>query len=282
MDFSANRSQTINQTNTLYPTASFNAPQTQDFTAFTVGGGYLTSTREWTTRVETRTSDTDDKVNFFMGYLRQLDKGIAMSLGIALSKVNSTTGDSNIGDVRYSVAYRPSQSDWNYFNRLDYLWNTDTSTSAATTSTAATGVTNQNRRLVNNFISNYKPDHINQLSFLYGAKYSLDQLDGNSYGGYTDIYSAEYRRTLAQRWKILWDAGVHASTLNEWETGTFQSSFGLSLGMSPQKNIWISLGYNFDGFTDTDFSGSDYTAKGFYIKFRLKMDQESLRDLWAK
>lgn len=195
-----------------------------------------------------------------------------MSLGVALSNTNSTIAHSNIGDVRYSVAYRPFNSDWNYFNRLDYLWDTDTSINT----------TNRNRRLVNNFLSNYKPDHINQFSFLYGAKYSLDQLDGNDYSGYTDLYSAEYRRTLAQRWNTLWDAGIHASSLNEWGIGTFQSSYGLSLGMSPQKNIWISVGYNFEGFTDRDFSGSDYTAQGFYLKFRMKMDQESLRDLWAK
>ena len=43
-------------------------------------------------------------------------------------------------------------------------------------------------------------------------------------------------------------------------------------------NLWASIGYNFNGFRDEDFSQSNYTAKGIYLKFRLKFDQHSLGD----
>ncbi len=41
--------------------------------------------------------------------------------------------------------------------------------------------------------------------------------------------------------------------------------------------MWLSVGYNVDGFNDEDFIAAEYTAKGPYIKFRMKLDQQ-----WAQ
>jgi hypothetical protein len=41
----------------------------------------------------------------------------------------------------------------------------------------------------------------------------------------------------------------------------------------------MSLGYNFAGFSDSDFSASDYTAQGIFLKYRFKFDQHSIEDL---
>jgi len=57
-------------------------------------------------------------------------------------------------------------------------------------------------------------------------------------------------------------------------------SYGLSVGMTPARNAWISIGYNLEGFTDADFSGAEYTAQGLYLKLRVKLDQDSVRELW--
>jgi hypothetical protein len=48
--------------------------------------------------------------------------------------------------------------------------------------------------------------------------------------------------------------------------------------MTVARNMWASLGYNWDGFRDDDFTASDYTAEGVYLKFRLKFDQHSVRE----
>ncbi|MDZ7686190.1 MAG: hypothetical protein U5O39_15270 [Gammaproteobacteria bacterium] len=53
-------------------------------------------------------------------------------------------------------------------------------------------------------------------------------------------------------------------------------SYGVSLGYNVADNVWMSLGYNFSGFSDEDFLGADYTAKGVYLKYRVKFDQHSL------
>jgi len=40
-------------------------------------------------------------------------------------------------------------------------------------------------------------------------------------------------------------------------------------------NTWISLGYNVIGFWDRDFSAGNFTARGPFVRFRFKFDQES-------
>ena len=37
--------------------------------------------------------------------------------------------------------------------------------------------------------------------------------------------------------------------------------------------MWLSVGYNVEGFEDDDFIAADYTAKGPYLKLRMKFDQ---------
>ena len=43
--------------------------------------------------------------------------------------------------------------------------------------------------------------------------------------------------------------------------------------------MWLSVGYNFDGFTDDDFTDSEYRAEGVFFKFRMKFDQDSVREI---
>ena len=43
--------------------------------------------------------------------------------------------------------------------------------------------------------------------------------------------------------------------------------------------MWLSVGYNFDGFVDDDFTDSEYRAEGVFFKFRMKFDQDSVREI---
>ena len=56
-------------------------------------------------------------------------------------------------------------------------------------------------------------------------------------------------------------------------------STGFDVGTTFAKNIWISVGYNFAGFRDDDFSASRHTAQGPYLKIRIKADQDTFKDL---
>jgi hypothetical protein len=51
------------------------------------------------------------------------------------------------------------------------------------------------------------------------------------------------------------------------------------VGYNVATNTWISLGYNVIGLRDAEFSGENHTARGPYLKLRLKVDQETLAAL---
>ena len=78
-----------------------------------------------------------------------------------------------------------------------------------------------------------------------------------------------------------WDWGLHVSALHTWKSKTVKYGLGVDFGHTVAKNVWLSIGYNIIGFHDADFSEARYTAQGPYIKFRIKADQDSLKD-WLK
>ena len=83
----------------------------------------------------------------------------------------------------------------------------------------------------------------------------------------------EIRHDLGDRW----DIGAQSSFYDSKAPGVGNKSYGFSFGYSIARNVWLSVGFNFTGFRDSDFSAGNYTAKGVYLKYRLKFDQNSLR-----
>ena len=42
------------------------------------------------------------------------------------------------------------------------------------------------------------------------------------------------------------------------------------------KNLWVSLGYNVQGFSAPDLSGEAYTQRGVYLHLNFKFDESLL------
>jgi len=57
------------------------------------------------------------------------------------------------------------------------------------------------------------------------------------------------------------------------------NSYGLMTGYSPIKDVWISLGYNFKGFYDQDFSDAETRVEGIVLNFRIKLDQDGAKTM---
>jgi hypothetical protein len=75
-----------------------------------------------------------------------------------------------------------------------------------------------------------------------------------------------------------WDVGLLGSVLQGKANGeslnTRQYAAGLELGYNLATNLWLSAGFNATGFNDRDFSASDYTNRGAYIRLRYKFDED--------
>jgi uncharacterized repeat protein (TIGR01451 family) len=272
VDGGLDRSQTV-QSDPAKPPFNANVPTAagaeEDFTSISLGAGYTAPQWFWNGRVESRVSDSQDKWGLTTSIAGEVRKGLGLSAGLQVFNTESAAGaDALDGDIRLSLALRPANSAWIVLDRLDYIFESQTDAGGSV----------ESRRIVNNLNVNYKPHHRLQMALQYGAKYVLDTFDDASYTGYTDLVGAQVRYDLNRRW----DVGLHASVLHSWHAGQVDYRTGVSVGHALAKNMWISAGYNFTGFYDEDFSAADFTAAGPFVKFRLKFDQQSVRELLGR
>ena len=266
MDVSLDRSKTIkdpgNATiNVNVPTASASS---EDFTAISLGANYQHQSWSWTSRLERREADTQDKWGIYTGITGEPKQGLGVSARLQSFQTEELTGaEGTQHDLRLGLVYRPLPRKWTILNRTDYV--VDESTGGAQEF--------DNQKLVNNLLFNYRDSGI-QFSTYYGIKHVKDTIDSVNYSGTTDTLGFELRKDLGKRW----DIGAHANMLRSHEHEQYEYSYGLSVGMHLSTNMWLSLGYNWDGFEDDDFALSGYTAEGVYLKLRFKFDQQSVKE----
>lgn len=272
LDFSVDRSDTLRDPggqafNTNVPLSS--GTVTNDFTALSVGANYTQEHWSTSSRLEYRTSDEDIQRGVLFGLYREQRTGIGMALSGQLFDVDSKGGsDETLADMRYSLAYRPTDSAFTVLNRLDLNYeNTRSETSRL-----------RNRKIVNNLNFNYTLDSIHQFAAHWGIKYTLDNIDGEEYDGVTQLFGFQYRRDIHDKL----DLSVHGDILHSSNADNFRYSFGPAIGVNVYKNAWLSVGYNIDGFEDEDFSSAEYTASGPYLKLRIKFDTSTVRGLLKK
>ena len=166
---------------------------------------------------------------------------------------------------RLAWAFRPDSSDWIVFDRFELKYDDQ----------AGAAGSFESSRVVNNLHANWQLSPALQLGLQYGARYVASTFDGEEYSGISDLAGVDLRRQLTRRF----DLGVHAALLHSWESDVMDHSLGFDVGTTIAKNIWVSVGYNFAGFRDGDFSQSRHTAQGVYLKIRIKADQDTFKDL---
>ena len=266
VDGGLDRNQTI--TNKTGYQFNINVPPAvggEDFTAVSLGANFLEKKLTWSNRVEYRTGSTDKKWGIITGVMNEqgLYWGWTGKLQVLHSEATGGVDNTDV-DIRMGLAYRPPVTRWILLDRLDLVSNDDSSA----------GVLTRGKRIINNLNANFRPNQKTQLSLQYGAKYVLQQIDATDYSGYTDLVGIEGRYDLT---KDL-DFGLRASILHTWELRQMSYSFGPSVGYNVVENAWLSLGYNLIGFKDRDFSAANFTTQGPYVQFRVKFDQNSVKD----
>jgi len=236
-----------------------------DFTAVSMGTTYKEKNWSWTSRVEFRYAENEDKWGIATGIYGEPVHGVGVSAGVQIFKTDADSGaDNTDADIRLGLAYRPKNSRWIVLDRLDFKFNEQENSNSNF----------ENRHIVNNMNANFKPDHKTQIALQYGLKYVQDTIDGDDYSGFTDLIGLEARYDLNEHW----DVGIRGNVLHSWSADQYDYSTGVSLGYNIFDNAWICAGYNFIGFEDQDFSRGSFTAQGPFLNFRLKLDQQSVRN----
>jgi outer membrane protein OmpA-like peptidoglycan-associated protein len=266
-DVSLDRSQTIRGQieNPIHPDQPAASGSDDDFTAISIGSNLRKQLWMWDSRIEFRSSDTEDRWGLHSGYTIEPRSGLGLSLGLFLIQENrKQTGDRTFSDLRFGLAWRPKDGAEIILNRLDLITERDFGATLKTDSW----------RIINRLKGHWRLSQNLNLALQYGSKYVKETINSTQLSGYTDSPGGELRYDLNSKW----DIGLHAAALHQWEAKQMQYRSGLSVGHSPATNFWISLGYNFSGFYDENLSGSDHTAQGAFLKFRFKFDQNSVKD----
>jgi uncharacterized repeat protein (TIGR01451 family) len=267
----------------------------EDFTSMFVGASYHKETWSLTTRAETMHSDSEKHRGLFAGFYKDLAGGDAFSLSLQGFDDRFDNGAvTTSSDLRFGLAHRPDDSRWTVLNQMDFVYadqqgviggittpqealnQGQTSVSGLNpTAAPAPALDQRTWKFINNLQLNYKYSERSQLSFYYGSKYVLFDFDANGYKGYTDLVGVEYRYDI----KPKWDVGFLANRMHSWSSNVYSRSFGVETGWLLATNMWVSVGYNFTGFYDQDFTANHYTAKGLFVRFRFKFDQDTIKDL---
>ncbi|EDY87128.1 OmpA family protein [gamma proteobacterium HTCC5015] len=268
--FSYDESRTLKQN--TYPAVNPNAPlpsgsampQTEDFWAATSGVGYQSGLYLFDSRLEYRDSRSDTRTGVFASWQRDLERGVGHALRLQLFDTELDKGGETVdGELRYSTVIRPIGSRWMWFNRLEYKHKED--------DTAASGT--QSRKIVENLAINYTPSYRWQLAAHLGLKRVRTELAGGDIDNDSWLLGTETRFDLNEHW----DIGAQYHYLGVDNFGLSQESWGLSTGFDLAKNLWLSIGYNWEGYDDEDFRFNGYTAEGPYLKLRYKFDQNTFK-----
>lgn len=272
-----------------------------DFTSLSGGLGYQTEKTSWTGRVETRLGQ-NRRYGLTTALVHQLADGKVWGGSASGYRLNQYDGGRvDHADAAFAIALRRPDSRFQLLDKLEMIYDGITLGSGSPSSSgiyglpasqnaigvlggadygpiAATSNRATSLRFVNNLAINWiaagseERGSRTQVSFYYGSKYGIQTFDGDHFGGYTDMVSLEARHDVTH-WL---DVGIQAGARHSWSQGTMQWSLGPTIGVSPIRNSWLSLGYNVTGFEDRDFAGARSTIKGPWVAFRMKFDEETL------
>ena len=243
--------------------SAINGSIRDDFTAFAIGLGWRDDIWSWTTRLENRNGDLEDKQNLRFGFIRHLSKDKDFSARIDVTRSQLNTGDeNNLATISLGSAWHPQKYDYTILQRLDYKQE----------QVRSDGDNKRSRKLIHNLHINKKAGKKTQISLHHGLKHTLEDEFNEAYNATVDTAQLQVRRNVSE--KV--DVGIHAGYLHDWENDNWQYNYGGSVGLTPAENMWLSVGYNLEGFSDKDFEQSEYTAQGPYLQLRYRADKDQL------
>jgi uncharacterized repeat protein (TIGR01451 family) len=235
----------------------------EDFTSAYVGLGYSKAGTTASIRGETRITSDQETYIGSLSAARSLTETLSFAGSARLtSSTTRDVGTESRADLRLGASWRPKDEGLVVFDRLDISHYQD-----------AFGVTET--KVVNNLAANTWINDRWQLTGNWGTKYTQTDIAGQSLSNWTNLLGGETRYDVTPRI----DVGLRGQMMVQSDSGAMDYSWGPSIGFNPAKNVWISAGYNVDGFRDDDFEAADYSRKGPYITMRFKFDQHTAEGL---
>lgn len=238
-----------------------NGPNKNDYESGHASIGRKGDLWHWDARYETHRAEDSQRDAVISSWRRQNQQGKGVDFTLRWLQDDSAQSRNIKVDAQFGLVWRPVEAKWFFLNRFDIIDEQQETAGASEF---------RSTRLVNQFNANWLHTVKDQWSFFIGAKYVEDTIDEIIYSGTYSQLGIEYRHSFNE-W---WDWGLQLSSHDDWVANNHRYSAGLNVGVSPMQNLWVTLGYNWAGFRDEDFDNAAWTNAGFFLKFRLKFDQQ--------
>ena len=237
----------------------------ESYTSAHWGASYRGDKTAGSGRVEWRDSQLGKRTVITLGGAREVSETLSFSAVSRFQKEHQYTAERRESlDLRVGLAWRPRGEGLVVLNRFDIGHD------------RVDGVSHKTK-VVNNLAINAMLGARTQGSLYHGLKYVEAEYVGAHASGFTHLLGGELRHDLTPKL----DVGLQAFWTSVEASQTQSWAIGPSLGFTPKPNVWISFGWNIEGFEDADFEAGEYTRSGPYIKLRAKFDQDTFKGLVA-
>lgn len=261
----------------------------EDFTAATFGANYRGTNWSIAGRGEYRDGSRTQRHGVTLSALRQIGEGRAFGGALSWFNARGVDGTATMTrNVALSWAHRPTASPVALLDKLEFredrVRNARAGEAGPLGGAPLTISGNAlSRRMINSLSLNYAPHAREQGQFLgrteislfWGSRYVFDRFGSDDLKGFSNVIGSDLRFDLGK----YVDIGASATLRQNPGGRSYAWAGGPTLGISPVKNSYISLGYNLVGYRDRDFEDSRYARRGPYVTVRLKFDQTSFQSL---
>ena len=258
----------------------------EDFNAVTLGMAWRKDRWSATGRAEYRDGEFADRKGLTLGAIRQLGEGSIVGSGFTWTEAKADNGAATqIMDAAIAIAHRPAESAFAFLGKLEFR--SDEVTDAVAGEAGAAGNTAllvdgdaKSSRLIASLSTNWSPQgrdasgqivRRHEFGIFIGARHNFDQFEGYDYAGTTLLGGLDAKFGLGERFEI----GARGTVRKGLEDGLTSYAIGPNVGFSPADNALITVGYNFAGFRDQDFSAARETDEGLYASIRIKFDADT-------
>ena len=231
---------------------------TEDFKAYSLGINYTKDIWSANIKAEYRDGEVDDKINLDLGLYTEVNENLGLAFKV---RQNSIKGEDDINDIEseLSFAYRPDSS-LSVINKVEYNYNKSD--------------IKETKKLINTLLLALSPTKRLDLLASYGIKYNLDFIDDDSFDTILDSLGVEAIYDLSKKLEV----GLHLAYLHSYKSNNLQENLGAHIGYNLFKYTYLAVGYNFSGFVDDDLGKTINSNEGPYLRFRIKYDNESLKE----
>ena len=259
---------------------------TENFTAVTFGASYRAGLWSATARAEYRDADSANRRGFTFGAIRQLGEGSVIGSGFTYTHASADGGaQTTVLDGAISAAHRPAAGEFAFLAKLEYRM--DEVIGALADEVGPTGRTALtvsgdalSRRLIGSLSTNWTPEgrddgqrvQRSEFGVFIAVRHNLDTYQGFALQGTTLLGGLDVRIGLGDRFEFGGNATFRANLADH----THSFAFGPQIGFVPTRDMLLTLGYNFRGFRDSDFSAARNTDEGLFASMKLKLDTNSL------